>query len=78
MKAFNLLQSRGGGAVGNLKSVRPASGRLGLRIRVATDLSLKQVVTAPLPNAWHKVSVSRVLGDDHYKRMSRVTGGVAP
>ena len=31
--------------------------------------SLKQVVTALLPN----VGVSRVLGDDLYKRMSRVT-----
>ena len=33
----------------------------------------QQVVTVPLPNA----RVSRVLRDDHYKRMSRVTVGVA-
>ena len=39
--------------------------------------SLKQVVTAPLSNAGHWVLVSRVLGDDHYKRMPRVTVGVA-
>ena len=40
--------------------------------------SLKQVVTAPLPNAWQPVWVSRVLGDDHdYKRLARVAVGVA-
>ena len=33
--------------------------------------------TAPLPNARQLVWVSRVLGDDHYKRMPRVTVGVA-
>ena len=40
-----------GGAVG--KSVRPISGRLGVRIPAATDLGnrKKQVVTAPMPNA---------------------------
>ena len=32
--------------------------------------SEKQVVTAPLLNAQQTVRVSRVLGDDHYKRMS--------
>ena len=39
--------------------------------------SLKQAVTVPLPNARHEVWVSRVLGDDRYKRMPRVTVGVA-
>ena len=37
----------------------------------------KEVVTAPLLNAQQEVRVSRVLGDDHYKRMPRVTVGVA-
>ena len=41
--------SRGGDAVG--KTVRPTSGRLVVHISAA----LKQVVTAPLPNAWQKV-----------------------
>ena len=40
-------------------------------------MSLKQVVTAPLLNALQQVRVSRVLGDDHYKRMPRVTEFVA-
>ena len=39
--------------------------------------SLKKVVSAPLPSAWQQVRVSRVLGDDHYKRMTRVTACVA-
>ena len=39
--------------------------------------SLKQVVTAPLLNARQQVWVSRVLGDGHYKRIPRVTEGVA-
>ena len=30
-----------------------------------------------LPNARHRVGVSRVLGDDHYKGWARVTVGVA-
>ena len=38
---------------------------------------VKQVVTAPLPNARQKMWVSRVLADDHYKRMPRVAVGVA-
>ena len=38
--------------------------------------SLKQVVTAPLLNARQYVCVSRVLGDDYYKRMPRVTVGL--
>ena len=36
--------------------------------------SLKQVVTAPLPNARQQMCVSRVLGDYHYKVLARVTG----
>ena len=31
------------------------------------------LVTDPLPNARQSVRVSRVLGDDHYKRMPHVT-----
>ena len=51
---------------------------IGVRSPVATDLSRKkQVVTASLPNARQKVRVSRVLGDEHYKRMPRVKVGVA-
>ena len=60
--------------------VGPASGRLGVRIPATTDLNRKNrysVVTAPLLNAQHKVRVSWVLGDDHYKRMPRVTVSVA-
>ena len=33
-------------------------------------------MTAPLPTARQQAWVSRVLGDDHYKRMSHVTVGV--
>ena len=39
--------------------------------------SLKQVVTAPLPNAWQQVFVLRVLVDDYYKQMPHVTVGLA-
>ena len=39
--------------------------------------SYRQVVTALLLNARQQVWVSRVLRDDHYKRMPRVTVGVA-
>ena len=39
--------------------------------------SIIQAVTAALPNARQQVWVSRVLGDDHYKRMPRVIVGVA-
>ena len=40
--------------------------------------SLKQVVTAPLPNTWQQtVCVSRVLLDDLYKGFTLVTVGVA-
>ena len=42
----------------------------------AKDLVLKRVVTAPLPIARQLVLMSRVLGDDHYKRMPRVIVGV--
>ena len=38
--------------------------------------SLKQVVTAPLPNAPQQICVSRVLGEDHFKGLVRVTVGV--
>ena len=38
--------------------------------------SLKQVVTAALPNARQEMRLSRVLGDEHYKRMPRVTVGL--
>ena len=37
---------------------------------------LKRVVITPLPNVQHKVWVSRVLWDDHYKWTPRVTVGV--
>ena len=37
--------------------------------------SLKQLATAPLPKAQQQVT--RVLGDDHYKGLARVTVGVA-
>ena len=36
-----------------------------------------KVVTTILMNARQQVCVSRDLGNDHYKRMSRVTEGVA-
>ena len=50
---FN-LQGCGGVAVG--WSIRLACGRLGVRIPAATKAkSLKQAVTAPMPNAWHQV-----------------------
>ena len=39
--------------------------------------SLKQVVTVPQLNARQQVWVSWVLGDEHYKRMNRVTASVA-
>ena len=63
--------SRGGGAVARLEQAE------GWVFESQPLQSLKQVVTAPLPNAWRKVRVSRVLGVDHYKRMPRVTVGVA-
>ena len=40
-------------------------------------LNVRQVVTAPLPNARQQVCVSRFLGDDHYKGLVRVTVDVA-
>ena len=39
--------------------------------------SFKLVVTALLPNARQQEWVSRVLGDDHYKGLARITVGVA-
>ena len=44
-------------------------------LRCDRHKSLKQVVNAPLPNA--RQQVSRVFGDNHYKRMPCVTVGVA-
>ena len=38
---------------------------------------LKQVETAPLPSARQQVQVSWDLGDDHNKRMTRATVGLA-
>ena len=38
--------------------------------------SQKQVVTAQPPNTRQQMRVSWVLGDDHHKRMIRVTVGV--
>ena len=51
MSGFNILpnMSRRGGAVSS--RVHFTFERLSARIPVATDLSLKHVVTAPLPNA---------------------------
>ena len=40
--------------------------------------SWKQLVTGPLPNVRQWVWVSRVLGNDHYKRMPHAAVGVAP
>ena len=53
------------------------SGRLDVRIPGATDQVVKQVVAALLLNARQLVGVLRVLGDDRYKRMPRITVGVA-
>ena len=57
----------------------PRMREIGVRSPVATDLinSLKQVVSAPLPNARQQVRVSPFLGDDHYKWLTRVAVGVA-
>ena len=59
------------------KSVRLDSGGLGVRIPAVTDQSREKVVTSPMLYARQWVRVSRVLGDDHYKWMPRVTVGVA-
>ena len=40
-------------------------------------MSFKQVVTDPLSSAQQQVRVSWVLGDGHFKRMTRVTVGVS-
>ena len=64
----------------NVGSVRERSHRMreiGVRSPVATDLSLKQVVTGPLLISLQRVRVSRVLGDDQLKRMTRDTVGLA-
>ena len=55
------------------KSVRLDSGGLGVRIPAVTD----KVVTSPLLYARQWVRASRVLGDEHYKWIPRVTVGVA-
>ena len=39
--------------------------------------SLKQIGTVPLLNSPQPARVSRVVGDDHYKRMYLVAEGVA-
>ena len=62
-------KNRGGGAVGY--SIRRASGRLGVRIPATADTSRSDSSTAKHP------ALSRVLGDDHYKRMPSVTVGAA-
>ena len=38
---------------------------------------LEQAVTGPMPSPWQQVQLSRVLGDDYYKRMTSVKEGVA-
>ena len=74
---FLILKERGGGAVSY--SLRPASGRLGVLIPAATDLSRKtfKCSASLLSNTRQEVVASRVLGDDHYKLMSCVSVGVA-
>ena len=64
---------RYGGAI--RLSVRLACGSLGVRIPAATVLSRK----TDSDNSTIKCSATglSVLGDDHYKRMRRVTVGVA-
>ena len=49
----------------------PHNRKVGVRIPAATDRekSWKQVVTAPMLNARQYMWVSRVLGDNHYKRV---------
>ena len=74
---FLIIKERGGGAVSY--SIRPASGRFGVLIPAATDLSRKtfKCSASPLSNTRQEVVASRVLGDDHYKLMSCVSVGVA-
>ena len=68
---FKYLISRGDGAVGwrRVACLNPIDD-----IRQALK---KQAVTATLRNEWQHVSVSRVLENDHYKRVSQITAGVA-
>ena len=87
-KKTQVKQSKGRGnlRVLNIKVLfhyinRPWRWRSGLERKVRCSnpssdrpRSLKQVVTAPLLNARQQVRVSRVLGDDHYKRMPSVVG----
>ena len=72
---FCIMMDRRGGSFGNAFASHAGDGCsiLGRDI----PKSFKQVVTGPLPNARQQVRLSRVLGDDHYKRMTRVTVGVA-
>ena len=58
-------------------SVGPASRRLGVRIPVVTDLGRKTGRDSSTAKSSAIGVMSRVLGDDHYKRMARVTVGVA-
>ena len=72
---FCIMMDRSGGSFGKAFASHAGDGCsiLGRDI----PKSFKQVVTGPLPNARQQVRLSRVLGDDHYKRMTRVTVGVA-
>ena len=53
------------------------AGDRGLVFGRVRPKSLKQVVTAPLPNARKQVWVLRLLADDHYKGLALVTVSVA-
>ena len=63
------IMDRSGGAVG--KNIRFACGRLVVRIPAATD----KVKTGN--NSLTAKRSPRIIGEDHYKRMPRVTIGVA-
>ena len=59
-------------------TVGPASGRLGVRIPAATDLIVKTGSNrSTAKRSAIDASAIWVLGDDYYKRMPRVTEGVA-
>ena len=49
------------------KTVRLAGGRSRIDLRLQHIYVLKQVVTAPLPNAQQQMWASGFLGYDHYK-----------
>ena len=61
--------------VASWQSIHLACGRSGFD--PWSKQSLKQVVTAPLPNLQQQMQVPWVLGDDHYKGLARATVGVA-